>query len=185
MTEFYWFTVFCIRTIILPIWNKEEIVREELNQHPSDLYSMLQPLSYSIIVGCMCIFFSCISSSAAQKLLVNFWVWLYFFHIIVLTSPMWQVSVAEWLSISLQTMFKYLQHFSCVFRFLLGQYVSTLLVLRLYTVACGWVVKAVFFLARAGVLSPTYFWEVTPTCMFMKKNLLIQENLITICVGDF
>ena len=38
---------------------------------------------------------------------------------------------------------------------------------------------------KAGVLSPTYFWEVTQTCMFMKKNLLIQENLIKICVGDF
>ena len=22
---------------------------------------------------------------------------------------------------------------------------------------------------RAGVLSPTYFWEVTQTCMFMEK----------------
>ena len=53
-----------------------------------------------------------------------------------------------------------------------------------------WISKSLFFKPeysnRAGVLSTTYFWEVTQTCMFMKKkNLLIQENLIKICVGDF
>ena len=40
-------------------------------------------------------------------------------------------------------------------------------------------------LYRAGALSPPYFWEVTQTCMFMRKNLLIQENLIKICVDEF
>ena len=37
--------------------------------------------------------------------------------------------------------------------------------------------------SRARVLSPRYFWEVTQTCRL--KKLLIQENLVKICVGDF
>ena len=46
---------------------------------------------------------------------------------------------------------------------------------KLLTVCCVLIVilllRLEFLFNCAGVLSPTYFWEVTQTCMFMRKKM--------------